>query len=348
MKQRIGFTPISYQNQSFYDQKKATYSKLIILFVYMYAFSMFVVDLILHSQYLPILGQFLVVTIYIFVVLTLWKKGFIELATNLTVLLGFAYAVYLFYNEIALRFYMQLFMVMLVVTAGYIKRYQFTLTYTIFILLVIYRFIYEQQFRINEPFNATLVAHLTTLLGGLSIIFCLHFLKKISDRELQTASTLKEIMEHDTLTGLPNRRKFHSVINNYIGESDIVFILMDIDYFKSVNDDFGHSVGDDVLASFSSVLDTTIRSTDIAFRWGGEEFVVLLINTPLKTGIDIAERIRENIAHQDFNLHRQLTVSMGLVTMTKENSLSDLRVLIKKADDALYFAKENGRNQIKY
>jgi len=153
-------------------------------------------------------------------------------------------------------------------------------------------------------------------------------------------------MEHDDLTGLPNRRRFNRIINNYIGTTNIVFITIDLDHFKAVNDAYGHQEGVKILVEFSTVLSETIRSSDYAYRWGGEEFVVTLIDTTLEKGIEIAERIRRNVENHNFGISTTLTASSGLVLIPESATLESLKTYFRSADDALYSAKEMGRNRV--
>lgn len=120
-------------------------------------------------------------------------------------------------------------------------------------------------------------------------------------------------------------------------------IFLDIDYFKKINDEFGHDVGDNVLVQLSHLISQNIRQSDTFARWGGEEFVILLSQTQLNVAYDFANKLREIIKHYVFTHVKQLTVSMGVVEFNENQTLE---AFIKKADTALYLAKENGRNRV--
>ena len=336
-----------FDDESFYIRKKGEYTLLIMIFVYLYADLMFIIDMILNGDFIMMGIQFVAVTVLMRQFLSFWKKKRIELAANLTVLLGFGFAIYLFREPVALRFYMQLLVIMLVVIAGYVKRYQFVATYTLLGGMLSAKF-YEINFSSHKiSFYAIPWADMVYTVVGITIlVVCFEFLKRISERELHAANELNLIMERDDLTGLPNRRKFNRVINTYIGKSEIGLLSLDIDHFKVINDTYGHQRGDEILEAFSKVVSSLIRPTDIAFRWGGEEFVILLLGTDKIGGFLIAERIRKEIENHDFGIERAMTVSIGLVHIPLEEKGENLNAFFKQADALLYQAKQEGRNQI--
>ena len=145
--------------------------------------------------------------------------------------------------------------------------------------------------------------------------------------------------QHDGLTNLYNRHYFY---NYLIGKVKVGTILMiDIDDFKLINDQYGHDCGDKVLTSLAIAFKENIRSSDNVLRWGGEEFLVLLKDTPLEEGYKKACHIRELVEKSLYN-DRRLTISIGVSRL-----LDDFESSIKEADKALYFVKENGKNNVK-
>jgi len=156
--------------------------------------------------------------------------------------------------------------------------------------------------------------------------------------------------ETDHLTQLPNRSFIHwkySQLNNEY--NNICVVIADIDNFKIINDSYGHLVGDDVLKTIANKLIENLRGIDLAGRWGGEEFIILLPDTTAEQAQEIIDRIRVNIENIEFESPStsqkfNITVRFGL-----SNSVLSgvpLREIIDKADKALYQAKENGRNQV--
>ena len=118
---------------------------------------------------------------------------------------------------------------------------------------------------------------------------------------------------------------------------------MDIDHFKNINDTHGHVTGDKVLISVADTISATLRKADIAVRWGGEEFVLLMPGTTLKESGEISERVRKSIEAGTYHKGVKVTVSIGITDFTRGDSLE---TMIKRADKALYDAKDTGRNRV--
>ena len=153
---------------------------------------------------------------------------------------------------------------------------------------------------------------------------------------------------HDNLTGIYNRQYLNQSIAKAITDfkengSRASLLMLDIDFFKKVNDTYGHQVGDDVLIKFTQTISEHIRSKDIFARWGGEEFVILLGETDIKTAQKVAQHLVTIIAAVDFTEVGQVTCSIGVSELREEDSADDW---IMNADKALYMAKENGRNRV--
>lgn len=152
----------------------------------------------------------------------------------------------------------------------------------------------------------------------------------------------------DYLTQLHNRKIFEELLDKEILRSlryNTVFslILVDIDFFKSVNDTYGHDVGDIVLQEFAQILKHTVRESDIVARWGGEEFIILCPQTSLEGSALLAENIREKIATHTFSVVGNITASFGVVDYYKDH---DATMLFKEVDNALYSSKIEGRNRV--
>ena len=173
--------------------------------------------------------------------------------------------------------------------------------------------------------------------------------KDIVVKHLQLESAQRSAVT-DRMTGLFNRRYFNDrfavELNEALGASITTsLIICDLDHFKELNDALGHQKGDHVLAEFGKILKQAIRRTDIACRYGGEEFAIILPKTPLADARAVAERIREATQSYDFGCQdRKVTVSLGLACC--QNSSVDAVGMIKEADSALYRAKSGGRNRV--
>ena len=158
----------------------------------------------------------------------------------------------------------------------------------------------------------------------------------------------EEAAVRDPLTNVFNRRYMIEFLNKELAKfrrTRIVssIILIDIDHFKRINDEYDHSTGDSVLKQFSEIINENIRDTDLFCRYGGEEFLIILTGADRNISFKIAERIRMKIAHYSFpELSHNVTISIGVAIFTEGD---DEMSLIKRADHFLYKAKNSGRNQ---
>ena len=165
-------------------------------------------------------------------------------------------------------------------------------------------------------------------------------------RQLEEA--LAHQAHHDQLTGLYNRYAFEEVLvrekeRAIRHEAAFAVVMLDIDHFKAINDSEGHVAGDEVLKTLAELLGGRLRSSDVLARWGGEEFIVLLPETGWSGGLRVAEDLRASVAAARFPVAREVTVSVGLAVYQTGEAAKEL---IKRADNALYTAKEGGRNRV--
>lgn len=163
--------------------------------------------------------------------------------------------------------------------------------------------------------------------------------------------TLSRIASMDALTGIGNRRAFDERLATEIREAkknidDLAVILIDLDHFKSVNDRFGHNVGDDVLRMFGRLLAQTTRAYDLPFRYGGEEFVILCKGSDAHRASHLAERIRSTfeLRSTDATSAGPQTCSLGVAGLQAVDASTTADQLVAAADAALYRAKDGGRN----
>jgi len=158
----------------------------------------------------------------------------------------------------------------------------------------------------------------------------------------------------DALTGLHNRRYMESHLATLAEQAasrrkPLALMMLDIDFFKAINDNYGHDAGDDVLREFAVRIRKSIRGIDLACRYGGEEFVIVMPETDLHVAGMVAERLRRSIAGEPFSVNKgtkriEVTISIGLSTLERKGeSVADV---LKRADTALYRAKNDGRNRV--
>ena len=180
----------------------------------------------------------------------------------------------------------------------------------------------------------------------------MYFIERVTSQLHQTNAELQRLAQRDSLTDLFNRRTFNARLEQEFAfcqekAQPLCIMMLDVDHFKAVNDNYGHSVGDKVLIAIAEEMTHTIRQTDLIARYGGEEFIVALSNTTLEDALLIAERLRHNIAaiHQTKQPDLpKVTCSIGLAQASNEQSIEQL---LQQADDALYQAKDAGRNCVR-
>ena len=172
---------------------------------------------------------------------------------------------------------------------------------------------------------------------------------------LQQQNQLLETLSiTDSLTGLYNRNKLDAILDDQIARfkrsrRPFVVLMLDIDHFKTLNDSRGHIAGDEVLAAVAGILAQSIRNVDYAARFGGDEFVIILIDTPADAALETAERIRAHVESARYSAGDQsvtVTVSIGIAQWRPDDAVST--AVFARADQALYEAKRAGRNRVHY
>lgn len=179
-----------------------------------------------------------------------------------------------------------------------------------------------------------------------------HLLRKMVDQRTkslkQAYDELAELINRDRLTQLSSRHYFEeALVNEQIRyknfKRDYTLLLIDIDDFKSINDQYGHPMGDEILKSVAEIIRKLARKTDIVARWGGDEFVILLPETELDMAKSIGESIREAVQNSKYQVAAEITLSIG-ISGSRENC--EAQSLFRIVDDAMYRAKKTGKNQI--
>ncbi|MDZ7818186.1 MAG: diguanylate cyclase [Aliarcobacter sp.] len=165
--------------------------------------------------------------------------------------------------------------------------------------------------------------------------------------DITSKKEIEKIASTDKLTGIYNRRMLDEFLQIEIDvaqrhESELSLIIVDIDHFKDVNDKYGHLIGDETLKTMSSIISENTRNSDIFGRYGGEEFLIICSHTNKENTFILAEKLRKIVENYNFDKVGTKTISLGISSYEKNDNLE---LLFKKADDALYCAKEEGRNR---
>lgn len=179
------------------------------------------------------------------------------------------------------------------------------------------------------------------------------FINKLHKNHEELSNAKKELDTlyiTDRLTNVYNRVKIDEIIDTELKKKKrynhtCSVILIDVDYFKLVNDTYGHLVGDSILKEFATLLKESVRDTDYVGRWGGEEFIIVCPQTDQNGALSLAEHLRGKIEEFYFTMAGKKTASFGIATCTDKD---DITSLIDNADKALYMAKGGGRNQVVY
>jgi len=188
-----------------------------------------------------------------------------------------------------------------------------------------------------------------------SVAFAVEIMEKAhcsagQGRAIENAlNTLDRMAMCDPMTGLSNRRSAENYLMHMHKEAEATGVLysvlmVDIDFFKKVNDVFGHDVGDEAIKAVAGVLRHAVRGADVACRWGGEEFLCVLKNADAATAFRVAERIRATVEALDIPVVGRVTVSLGVGTWAP--GVVEFAALVKAADEGLYAAKQGGRNKV--
>ncbi len=167
-------------------------------------------------------------------------------------------------------------------------------------------------------------------------------------QRVEKEAELKRLATTDMLTGLMNRARFDYLLKHELGRLNryvrpFSLIMLDIDYFKAINDSQGHDVGDQVLRALAALLEDNLRSADYCARWGGEEFIILAPETSLEQAARLAEKIRQCIGSAAFPGAERVTVSLGVAEAAANDTPKSM---MKRVDNALYQAKESGRDRV--
>lgn len=201
------------------------------------------------------------------------------------------------------------------------------------VLVMLYHFIFHGGLRF------ILVLHWAGIFFALSVVIFLLY---------QTGAVQREYATRDMLTGVFNRREAYQILKREMDRAkryrhSLTVMIFDVDHFKQVNDHLGHLIGDEILKAVISLVERSLRASDIFGRWGGDEFMVILPETDIEAACNLAERVRGIVEHETLAEGVKVSISLGVAEYDLTQSLESLMIC---ADRALYQAKQNGRNQV--
>lgn len=220
--------------------------------------------------------------------------------------------------------------------------------YLIFIGFGLSRIIPDAGAGLSEATYQSLLHHYLAMGALILLFFIFARLKHTYMQNSLETEQLRQRANTDYLTGLPNRRKMTNLIEEALERAQrysqpFSILLFDIDHFKDINDSHGHDVGDDVLRRIAAIVAENVRKVDRVSRWGGEEFLILAPEADLAHATQFARRLKRVIAEHTHNPAGSVTASFGVASYCTGDTLHDV---LKRADRALYRAKELGRNRV--
>lgn len=220
------------------------------------------------------------------------------------------------------------------------RKQAFVYSLTIFVITMIIGMPHFSGAKVND----TLIQYYISTFIYILILFYFH---KLVLAYLES-DVLRKNAYYDALTGIGNRRLIDSWLNLAIKQARqskhaFSIIYFDIDYFKAINDTYGHDAGDHVLREFSKIVNQHIQPIEFFGRWGGEEFIIILKNKPMSEATEFAENLRQQIERHTFPYVKQLTSSFGVTSFRIDDGP---QTLLKRVDRALYLAKQLGRNNV--
>lgn len=198
----------------------------------------------------------------------------------------------------------------------------------------------------GQDYNVEIRLQLMHVNGREQFVVMAHDITK----RVKMEEMLHRLATIDSLTGIYNRHQINEELDIEIERANrynsmFALVMLDLDYFKNINDTYGHSVGDYVLKKFSEIVSEDIREVDRFGRWGGEEFILILPELNEEQALHVTEKLRKDVASFEFTDVPQATVSIGVTICHAEDSKKNM---LKRVDDAMYQAKKAGRNTIKY
>ena len=222
---------------------------------------------------------------------------------------------------------------------------------TTFLVSLIALFITFSYFIDDVNQESIVTVYITLFILFLVMFFYTRQVSKFEARILQSNKILEDLASHDTLTGILNRRVFLEMANKYLSESRrkgeiFYFLMLDIDFFKKINDTYGHLEGDQVLKTYTKLINALLRENDLLGRLGGEEFGVIVLVSDVEAAIHVAEKIRKTLEDYQYRVKDDvltITVSIGISRSCDGAHLEDI---MHNADSAMYIAKESGRNRV--
>lgn len=335
----------TYSKHSFYKQIKAEYTLYLIGIIIFFALSTLLIPFFFASDFNTLLVPYLLSFVILALILRYLKKGHLNTAINLLILTSLLNSIRFITTPLSLKLFVQVILILMATSIIYIKKYQLYISiFMANLFFIIEVFIFKNAVVFLEG-NMAIKTLVTLGMSGITFTISALYLSQIINKMVLQSVEKKRIAIVDDLTQLYNRQYFNEVLQQTTDLKNSFLLLLDIDYFKNVNDQFGHDTGDHLLKDFSELLKKETPHPSHIFRWGGEEFLILIKLDQLPLLLSFSEELREKIAKTIFIRNYPITASIGVVGEPIE-TLDDIDAVISMADHALYKAKQNGRNRV--
>ncbi len=335
-----------YKNKDLYKEKKATYTILFLFFIVSYSLVTFIVTIGFNNDKIRSMSEFLVWIILVPLILWLIKTGRLVSAINLFLVLGIGKGITLFDTPMGIQLFTQMSLVSLTLAAVAVKKYQLYAGSAAAYFLIIFKSFYHLNTDIYSSADIIINYRLAAFVTFFIYLLTIHYLNSIVDREISKASNMNHMMNTDVLTQLPNRYAFNAYVSTMEQKKSYYLMILDLDYFKKINDTYGHLLGDKVLIQIAGLIRSNLRHEDRVFRIGGEEFCIILEDVTEENGGQIAKQLCSLISCTALSIAEPVTASIGASFISTDWQVRQFDQYFSKADKALYKAKENGRNQV--
>jgi diguanylate cyclase len=295
-----------------------------------------------------------------FLILCFWQQGYSVAA--LTAVMGFAaYCNFGLQNIIygnesaqhinAITGTIQWFPLIYLTVFIFLKRHQAIIVsvsiYSSVLAIILYKFLFGMNSTDNPDILPILVQMVCSHPIYIALLLWIILIQNYLIKALIQINYMKRIINFDCLTGILNRRAINEVLQQKLIQTkkNIAVILVDIDHFKRINDNYGHDVGDQVLITVANVLNCNVTKESSLGRWGGEEFLIVVSEATPEITAKLAHKLCTCISQKSYLSVERVTASFG-IAMSQPNDT--MKSLIKRADIALYQAKNNGRNRVEF
>jgi len=335
---------VSYNKDNLYKYKKAEYAMRFLLLVIGYSTLSFLISIVMSDFKSIEVVSYIIWLITASLIFYLIYKGRLETSINIFFLAGFIKSIILILLPIGLYFYVHIFLTVFVISVVKYREYQIVSVYILTYFTAVIKALLPDQGNIYNTTLRLVSYRISVIIGVLMFFVVLYYLSRIVDRAIRKIESYDLLSKTDVLTGGNNRLAFNNDVDELNRDVGNGLLILDLDHFKSLNDEYGHLAGDKVLRLFAELVKEYLNDNGMLYRIGGEEFAVLLPDLDKEELDTYCSEIIGLVNSHDFGLSHQVTTSIGAVYMHSD-TCPDFDECYKSSDEALYTAKTTGRNK---